>query len=134
MSRQGLLEEPLTRSVIGAFFEVYNTMGYGFLEHLYARAMERELTASGHPVYRELSVRVMYKGEELGTQRLDMIIDDKLVVEIKSTPALPVASERQLYNYLRATNLEVGLLLHFGLEPKFYRKVVRNQRALPPLL
>lgn len=128
MLRRELIEEALTHSVIGAFFEVYRELGYGFLEHLYTMAMERELLARGHTVAREMSIRVMYKGEELGTQRLDMIVDDKVVVEIKSTHILPTTAERQLYNYLRATDLEVGLLLHFGPEPKFYRRVVRSSQ------
>ncbi len=126
MTHGDLIEGALTRSVIGAFFEVYNTLGYGFLEHLYVMAMERELLARGHTVAREISICVMYKGEHLGTQRLDMIVDDRLVVEIKSTFQLPTAAQRQLYSYLRATNLEVGLLLHFGPEPKFYRHIARN--------
>lgn len=121
-----LLHEALTRSVIGAFFEVYNTLGYGLLEHLYVTALERELRTRGHFVARELSVRVMYKGEELGIQRLDMVVDHLLVVEVKSTAVLQKIAPRQLFSYLRATALEVGLLLHFGPQPKFYRIVCEN--------
>ena len=121
-----LILERLTHSVIGAFFEVHNTLGCGFLEYLYNAALERELTARGHRVGREVSVPVFYKGEELGRQRLDMIVDGKLVVETKSTYDLHKAAERQVYNYLRATKLEVGLLLHFAPQPKFYRVVCRN--------
>lgn len=86
-------------------------------------ALERELVARGHRVAREVSIRIMYKGTELGRQPLDMIVDDKLVVETKSTYELHRAADRQVYNYLRATNLDVGLLLHFGPKPKFYRVV-----------
>jgi len=68
----------------------------------------------------------MYKGEELAYQRLDMIVDDKLIIEIKSTYELHRGAKRQVFNYLRATNLEVGLLFHFGPEPKFYRSICRN--------
>jgi GxxExxY protein len=118
-----LIEERLTRSVIGAFFDVYNTLGYGFLEHLYSVALERELVARGHEVSRELSVRINYKGNELGMQRLDLVVDGKLIVEMKSTQDLHKSAVRQLYNYLKATNLSVGLLLHFGPEPKFFRIV-----------
>ena len=128
MTRGGLIEGALTDSVIGAFFEVYNVLGFGFLEHLYSMALERELLARGHCVARESGVRVLYKGHELGTQRLDMIVDEKLVVEIKSTSQLHKAAPRQVYNYLRATNLEVGLLLHFGPEPVFFRLISRNTR------
>ena len=127
MARVQLIHEPLTRSVIGAFFEVYNALGFGFLEQVYVLAMERELVARGHQVTREVAVRVCYKGVALGTQRLDMIVDDVLILETKSTYDLHRAATRQLYNYLRATNLEVGLVLHFGPEPKFYRMICGNR-------
>src|SRR5215204_4690895 len=94
MSTRVLFQEQLTRSVIGAFFEVYNTLGFGFLEHLYASALERELLERGHKVNRELSVRVMYKGEELGCQRLDLVVDDALVVETKATSQLDKIAPR----------------------------------------
>lgn len=119
MARPQLYEPELTHSVIGAFYEVYNHLGFGFLEHLYVMAMERELRGRGHRVGREVGVRIMYKGEELGVQRLDMIVDDKLVVEIKSTATLHKEAGRQVYNYLRASNLEIGILLHFGREARF---------------
>ena len=127
MPRDGLHEEALTRSIIGAFFEVYNALGFGFLESLYAAALERELIAHGHEVAREFAVEVFYKGESIGWQRLDLVVDGRLVVEIKSTRLLPTAATRQLYNYLHATRMEVGLLLHFGPEPQFFR-VVRLRR------
>ena len=113
--------EELIYSIIGAFFEAYNTLGYGFLEHLYLRALERELVARGHKVAREVWVTVMYKGTELGKQRLDMVVDDCIVIEVKSTHDLPKNATRQLFNYLRATDLKAGLLLHFGPEPRFFR-------------
>lgn len=114
MTGKQLLEPGLTHSVIGAFYEVYNHLGFGFLEHIYVMALERELRARGHRVGREVAVRIVYKGEELGIQRLDMIVDEKLVVEVKSTPWLHKHAGRQVYNYLRASNLEIGILLHFG--------------------
>jgi len=126
MTRGELFQERLTHSVIGAFFEVYNTLGFGFLEYLYNTALEREIRARGHYVGREIYVPVLYKGEELGRQRLDMIVDGKLVVETRSTYELHKAATRQVHNYLRATKLEVGLLFHFGPHPKFYRVVCRN--------
>ena len=135
MARIRLIEERLTHSVIGAFFDVYNTLGYGFLEHLYVRAMEEELHARGHRVAREVSVRVMYNGILLGLQRLDLIVDDKIVVEAKASSELHKSASRQLYNYLRATNLKLGLLLHFGPEPTFHRiicpikKQIRQKRS-----
>jgi len=131
MTRTGLIEEPLTHSVIGAFYDVYNALGFGFLEHLYVMALERELRARGHVVALEVAVRVMYKGCELGTQRIDMIVDDKVIVETKSTPQLPRAAARQLYNYLRAAGIQVGLLLHFGPEPKLCRLVCEYPKKNP---
>src|SRR5258707_1761574 len=95
-----LVEEELTRSIIGAFFEVYNTLRFGFLESLYVKALDRELTARGHQVSREVLVPVLYKGEQLGTQRIDMIVDGKVIVETKSTLELHKAAKRQVYNYL----------------------------------
>jgi GxxExxY protein len=91
-------------------------------------ALERELLGRGHRVGREVSVNIVYKGLSLTSQRLDFVVDEKLVVEARSTQALPAFAARQLHNYLRATNLAVGLLLHFGPEPKFHRLI--SPRAL----
>ncbi len=129
MARVKLIEARLTHSAIGAFFEVYNTLGYGFLEHLYVRAMEEELRARGHRVAREVPVEVRYKEIRLGVQRLDLIVDDSLVIEAKASSELHQAASRQLYNYLRRTNLRVGLLLHFGPEPIFHRIVCPTHRS-----
>jgi len=118
-----LLEQELTQSIIGAFYEVYNTLGFGFFERIYVMALERELRSRGHHVDREVGVSVFYKGEELCNQRIDMIVDGKVVVETKSTLELPPATRRQLRNYLGATKLEVGLVLHFGPRATFYREV-----------
>jgi GxxExxY protein len=126
MGDRQLIEERLTRSIIGAFFDVYNALGFGFLEQIYARAMEQELRARGHRVAREVSVVVRYRGEAVGVHRLGMVVD-KLVIETKTSPALHPQSWRQVYSYLRATELEVGLLLHFGQEPRFHRVI--HQRA-----
>ncbi len=109
--------------MIGAFFDVYNNLGYGFLEHVYSKALEHELRERGHRVRREVWVSVSYKGVLLTSQRLDFVVDERLVLEIKSTPSLPASAARQLYNYLRATDLPVGLLLHFGPQPRFHRLI-----------
>jgi GxxExxY protein len=97
MGRRELVEEALTRSVIGCFFDVYNTLKFGLLESLYSRALEWELLSRGHQVAREFGVRVSYKGIDLGIQRLDLVVDEKLVVEIKSTQDLHKAAVRQVY-------------------------------------
>ena len=127
MSPDDLIESSLTESVIGAFFEVYNTLGYGFLEALYIRALHQELESRGHRVAREVLSRASYKGHVIGLQRMDMVVDEKLVVEVKSSAQLHPIAMRQLLNYLRATDLEVGLLLHFGPEPKHYRRVLSQE-------
>jgi GxxExxY protein len=126
MKESWLIEERRTHSIIGAFYHVYNALGFGFLENVYVLALERELRARDHRVAREVSVPIFYKGEELCTQRLDMIVDDKVIVEIKSGQGLSSIAHRQLYSYLRGTCIEVGLLLHFGSQPKFYRLVYSN--------
>ncbi len=89
MPRFNLIEERLTYSVIGAFFEVYNHLGYGFFESIYANALELELNARGHHVEREFSFQVLYKGVVVGVQRADMIVDHRLIVENKAGPDLP---------------------------------------------
>ena len=129
MTETDLAHHGLTKSIITSFYEVYNGLGFGFLETHYATALERELRAAGHSVAREYAVRLYYKGDELGFHRLDLVVDEAVVVEVKSTPALHPVARRQLYNYLRATNLDVGLLLHFGPEPRFQRIFV--PRRLP---
>ena len=121
MAHPYLLHEELTYDVIGGFFEVYNTFGFGFLEPIYMNALELELVWRGHRVAREVLVTVTYKGFSVGKQRLDMVVDDVLVIEGKSSYKLPDRATRQLYNYLKATNLDLGLLLHFGPEPQFFR-------------
>lgn len=123
MSSPRLLEERLTHSVIGAFYQVYNALGFGFLEHVYTMALERELRARGHMVGREVHVPIFYRGEALTRQRIDMLVDETLIVEATATTTLHKSAARQVYNYLCASRLEVGLLLHFGPEPAFQRLI-----------
>lgn len=124
----GLAEEAITRAIIGAFFEVYNTLGYGFLESVYVEALARELRRLGHRVDREVLVRIWYKGEVIARQRVDMIVDGKVIVELKAGLALHSTAPKLLYNYLRATDKEVGLLLHVGPEPRYFREYCPNVR------
>jgi|SRR5664279_875654 len=123
----GLLEEALTRSVIAAFYQVYQGLGFGFREYIYSRALERVLVAGGHLVGREVPSTVYYRGEAVAQQVLDMIVDEKLVIEIKATEHLHPNASMQLFSYLSATRLEVGLLLHFGRKPKFHRVICENR-------
>ncbi len=106
--------EEITRSIIGAFYEVYNILGYGFLESVYVAAMVDELRARGLRVAREVGVRVNYKNKAIAWQRIDLLVDGCVVVECKAGELLAPTARLQLRNYLRGTGLEVGLLLHFG--------------------
>src|SRR5262249_13050843 len=104
-----LPEEELTREIIGAFFYVYNTLRYGFLESVYANAIAKVLRRTGHQVAREVRVPVCFENQIIGHHRLDMIVNGKVVVEIKATERLADIADRQLRSYLTATKLEVGL-------------------------
>ena len=121
--RQDLIEKELTGSVISAFYYVYNQLGYGFLEKISSEALARTLRKLGHTVEREVMLPIYFDCEVIGLQRIDMLVDAKLIVENKSTFQLCDADHRQPLSYLTSSDIQVGLLLHFGPEPKFYRKV-----------
>jgi GxxExxY protein len=121
--RPDLIEKELTSTIIGAFYYVYNQLGYGFLEKIYSEAMARVLRKLGLKVEREVPVMIYLDGELLSVQRVDMLVESKVVVENKSTFQLAPSDHAQLNNYLAASELQVGLLLHFGPKPKFYRAV-----------
>lgn len=126
--RGELLEAERVHSIVGAFYAVYNYYGYGFSETVYAGALELELRDRGHDVVRELAVAVSYKGWHVAWQRLDMVVDDRVIIENKATELLSPAARPQLINYLRATAFEVGVLLHFGPRPRFYRFIDSPKR------
>lgn len=115
-------------SIIGAFFAVYRYYGFGFSETIYSGALEIELRDRGHNVVRELAVAVSYRGLHVAWQRLDMVVDDRVIVENKATESLSPAAKPQIINYLRAPQFEVGVLLHFGPKPRFYRFVDSTKR------
>ena len=118
-----LLEEDLCHSIIGAFYAVYNYYGYGLSEAVYSGAMEYELTDRGHDVVRELLVPISYKGRFVKWQRINMVVDRKVLIENKARGRLPKSDLDQVRSYLRATVFEEGLLLHFGPEPRFFRYI-----------
>ena len=121
--KRELIEGETTGEIINAFFEVYDRLGYGFVELPYCDALELELLERRQIVQREFPAPLFYKNIHLRDYRLDFVVNRKVVVEAKAGESLPKGSLRQLNNYLRATGFEVGLLLHFGLEPKFYRQM-----------
>ena len=112
-----------TGAVIGAFYAVYNTLRYGFLESVYASALEIEFRERRINYIREMPLVVDYKGRSIGSYRADFFVDGRLVVEVKATNKLADTDRRQLLHYLRATNQELGLLLHFGQKAEFHRMV-----------
>jgi GxxExxY protein len=112
-----------TGVVIGAFYDVYNHLGYGFLESVYTPALRYELESRGLYVDREVWVDIFYKVVPIAKQRIDLVVNHSIIVEIKASEKVPPFSRRQLLNYLRASQLELGLLLHFGPKPKIYRLV-----------
>lgn len=119
----GLAAGPLSNSVIGAFFDVYNELGYGFLERVYSKALAILLEEREFRVAREAMLEVHYHGQCIGTYRADLVVEQTIVIEIKAGPALPPGAKAQLINYLRSSGLEVGLLFHFGPSPGFQRVV-----------
>jgi GxxExxY protein len=123
-----LLEGKLVHSIVGSFFNVYNYYGYGLSERVYAGALAHELEDRGHIVVRELLIDVRYKGRHAAAQRLDMVIDQRVIVECKSAEKLFPPDRKQLISYLRATRFEVGVLLHFGPAPRFERFIDHPKR------
>jgi GxxExxY protein len=121
-----LLHESTTRAIIGSFLDVHRALGFGYRERIYTLALERDLREKGHRVDRDVAVMVYFRGKPLARQTLDMVVDEKVIVENKSTERLHPESHRQLFDYLRSTTLEVGLLLHFGHEPKHHRIICEN--------
>jgi GxxExxY protein len=120
--------EKITEDIIKAYYIVYNTLGYGFLEKVYENALFIELIEMGYKVERQKKVHVHYKGHIVGDYSTDLIVEDCVVCELKAHERLEEESEYQLLNYLRATTIEVGLLLNFGKSPEMKRKVYDNDK------
>ncbi len=125
----GLRHSEITEPIIGAFYEVYNELGHGFLESVYREAMMIALRAKGLPVEREKTVTVQFRNETVGIFRADLVVSSVVIVELKCARALDAGHEAQLLNYLKATGLEVGLLLNFGTRPAFKRLVFETARS-----
>ena len=118
----------LTRKIIKAFYEVYNRLGHGFLEKVYENSMVIELKKAGLLVEKQKQITVYYDGFEVGMYFADILVDNKVMVELKAAESLCKEHEAQLTNYLRATDIEVGLLLNFGETPEISRKAFSNSR------
>ena len=118
----------LTDEILKAFYKVYNALGHGFLEKVYENAMLIELQKAGLKVETQHRVAVFYDGHVVGDYCADLMVADLIIVELKAAAMLDSAHEAQLLNYLRATDIEVGLLLNFGARPEFKRKAYSNER------
>lgn len=125
---QNIKFKDLTEKVIEIFYKVYNKLGYGFLEKVYENAMMIELRKESIPAVPQSAIKVFYEGEVIGEYFADLLIDNKVIVEIKAAKGLAIENEAQLLNYLKATYIEIGLLLNFGLKPEIKRKVFDNFR------
>jgi GxxExxY protein len=118
----------LTEKIITIFYKIYNRLGYGFLEKVYENALMIELRKEGIPAISQSPIKVFYEGEIIGEYYTDILVDNKVIVEIKAAKHFVKENEAQLLNYLKATDSEVGLLLNFGTKPEFKRKAFDNLR------
>ena len=120
----------VTEKIIKAFYKVYNTLGYGFLEKVYTNALFIELEAMGLIVEKQEQIKVYYEDKEVGEYFADLVVDECVIVELKAAESLCEEHTFQLINYLKATEMEVGLLLNFGKKPECKRKVFSNRKYL----
>jgi GxxExxY protein len=120
----------ITRKIIGVFFDVFNELGHGFLESFYQKSLELALTDAGINVRRKIEVPVWFRSSSVGNFEADMMVESCVLLELKAVRCLDSSHEAQLLNYLRATDIEVGLLLNFGLNPEFKRLIFDNARKL----
>ena len=123
-----LLHKDLTDLILKTYYEVYNELGYGFLEKVYQNALYFELKNKGLDVVPQKKIKVYYKNMEVGDYYADLMINDTIILELKAADYIVEEFENQLLNYLRGTDCEVGLLLNFGKKPEFRRKVFENKR------
>ena len=117
----------LTETIIGIFYKVYKNLGYGFLEKVYENAMMLELNELGLHCEKQKPISVFYKSLNVGEYFVDIIVDDKVIIELKAASGLLEEHEAQLLNYLKATEIEIGLLLNFGKKPQLKRQIFENK-------
>jgi len=122
-----MLRKELTDKIIHAFYKVYNTLGYGFLEKVYENAMMIELEKAGLTAVQQKNITVRYETHEIGYYYADILVENLVILELKAAPAMREEDEAQLINHLRATSIEVGLLFNFGKKPSFKRKIFENR-------
>ena len=120
----------LTEEIIGCFYRVYNTLGNGFLEKVYENSLVVELVEKGITVQQQVPVQVLYKKVLVGQYVCDLLVDNKVIVEVKAVRMMRPEHEAQILNYLKATGIEVGLLLNFGQKPEVRRRFFTNNKQL----
>ncbi|MEO6804999.1 MAG: GxxExxY protein [Edaphobacter sp.] len=120
--------DPLTEKIIGVFYEVYNELGFGFLESVYREAMRIALSQAGLLVEDEVPIPVSFRGRPVGIFRADLVVNERIVLELKTADSISKAHEAQLLHYLRASAMEVGLVMNFGPNARFRRVEMRNER------
>ena len=120
--------QELTKSIIGIYYNVYNELGFGFLEKVYQNALLIELRKKGLEATPNKKIKVFYKGENVGDYYADIIVNDTIILELKAADYIAEEFENQLLNYLKGTDCEIGLLLNFGKKPEFRRKIYENKR------
>ena len=123
-----MLHEKTTDKIIKAFYKVYNKLGYGFLEKIYEKSMIIELEKLGLNVISQKNIKVYYENIEVGSYFADLLVNNLVIIELKAVKSICEEHEAQLINYLRATKVEVGLLLNFGKKPEFKRKIFSNNK------
>ena len=125
--RTQYLHSDLTDKIIKCFYKVYNTLGYGFLEKVYEKALCIELDKLGLEIKQQHPINVYYENQLIGEYYADIIVDDKVIIELKAIESLKDVHGNQLLNYLKATEIEIGLLLNFGIKPEIKRKIYTNR-------
>jgi len=118
----------LTERILGCFYSVYRGLGYGFLESVYERGLLLELAAAGLRAESQVPLKVYYRGETVGDFKADIVVEGCVLLELKAARAIEPVFEAQLLNYLRCTEIEVGLLLNFGPQPQVRRFAFDNRR------
>lgn len=129
--QRGLKHADLTEKLIGIFFNIHNELGHGFLESVYEQAFSVVLAENNIFFQRQMAVPVWFHGQQIGEFRADLLVDGKVLVELKTGRDIEPAWEKQLLNYLRATDVEVGLLFNFGPNAQFKRYAFENDRKNP---
>ena len=123
-----LKHKELTDGILKTFYEVYNELGYGFLEKVYQNSMYIELKNKGYKIEAQNKIKVYYKETEVGEYYADLMVENLVILELKAVDYIVKDFENQILNYLRSTDCEVGLLLNFGKKPEFRRKIFENNR------